>query len=116
MRKEWHAGAGRWIEVEDVSAPTKSKAEGRHIGCPVWFLRRAVEATGGDPLAVALYLYRLRHIHRDKTVKVPNGWLERELGISRYVKYRAIHALEAAGILRVHPRNGKEAVVVTFLV
>jgi hypothetical protein len=104
------------VKWEEPDLPHKPKPRERHIGCPVWFLRRVVEAVGGEQLAVGLYLYRLRHIHRSKTVKVPNGWLEEQLGISRHVKYRALRALEAAGIVRAHPSKQREAVVITFLV
>src|SRR5262249_5257450 len=103
----------RW---EEPDLPHKPRPRERHIGCPVWFLRRAAEAVGGDQLAVALYLYRLGHVHRSKAGKMANGWLEGQLGISRHVKYRAVRALEAAGIIRIHPSKQREAVVITFLV
>jgi hypothetical protein len=86
----------------------------RHIGCPVWFLRRALAATGGAELAVALYLYRLRSCRRRTTVTVPNDWLQRELGVSRFTKYKALHKLEKAGLIRIHPQKGKEAIVITL--
>ena len=104
------------VKWEEPDLPNKPKPRERHVGCPVWFLRLAVEATGGRRLAVAMSLYRLRVIHRSKTVKVPNGWLEEQLGIGCDTKARAIRDLAAAGILRVHPQKGREATVITFLV
>jgi hypothetical protein len=88
----------------------------RHVGCTMEFLRRAVQATTtSGELAVALYLYRLCKIRRSKTVKVSNGVLERELGIDRYVKCRALGKLENGKLIRKHTRKGYEAVSVTLL-
>jgi hypothetical protein len=86
------------------------------IGCPLEFLRLAVEATTtSGELAVALYVYRLSKVRRSKTVKVANGALERELGINRWVKYRALRKLAKAKAILLHPRKGNTASTVTLL-
>jgi hypothetical protein len=116
MRKLFDTDKDPFDDLEGYAESCQDEQDGhRHIGCSVSFFRKAVAATGGERLAVALYLYRLRIVRRSKTVTAANRWLERELGIGRNTKYRAIADLEAAGIIRTR-RKGKEATVVEFLV
>jgi hypothetical protein len=93
----------------------KPRDQHRHIGCPVRWLQRLLEVVGSPgELAVGLYVYRLRHVRRSRTVIVSNEWLERELGINRFTKYRALRKLAEAGLLHPHPRTRKEATMVTI--
>src|SRR5262245_36092039 len=70
----------------------------RYIGCPLWWFKLAVSITrSGHELAVALYIYRLRIVHRSRTVSLSNERLLAELGINRYTKYRVLRKLAAAG-------------------
>jgi hypothetical protein len=80
----------------------------RHIGCPLWWLKAVLPVMcGKNELVVALFLYRLRSIHRSRTVLVSNARLLAELGIDRYAKYRAIKHLEGAGLITVQRRDRK---------
>jgi hypothetical protein len=115
---------GRRIEVETIgrAMPKRRRADHkpdgqRHIGCSVRYLRAAIKATrSSNRLAVALYLYRLHSIHRSRTVRVANGWLERVLGIKRSTKARALDDLAKAGVIELHDRSLREASIVTLLV
>jgi len=64
-------------------------------------------------LAVALYVYRLRMVHRSKTVTLSNERLFAELGIHRSAKYRTLQKLTDAKAIRVKRRRG-QATVITF--
>jgi hypothetical protein len=93
----------------------RSAADARHIGCPLsWFRLVFPVVRGKNELAVALFLYRQRAIHRSRTVTVTNVHLLTELGIDRYAKYRALKRLARAGIIAIKHHN-KRALRVTFL-
>jgi hypothetical protein len=115
---------GRRIEVETIGRAMPKgrradpKLEGqRHIGCSVRYLRAAIKATkSSNRLAVALYLYRLYSMQNSRTVRVPNGWLERALGINRMTKGRALNDLAKAGVIELHDRSLRKTSSVTLLV
>jgi hypothetical protein len=100
-----------WIEdqtdgLDPKPRRARSAAESRHIGCPLaWFTRVFPVVRGKNELAVALYLYRLREIRRNRTVKVSNVGLLTDLGIDRYAKYRALRRLAGAGIITIKRRH-----------
>jgi hypothetical protein len=97
-----------------VGRRASTDTAGRHIGCPVWWLKAVLPVVyGKNELAVALFLYRLRVIHNNRTVPVTNVRLLAELGIDRRVKYRTIKRLEGAGLITVQ-RRGKNALKITF--
>jgi hypothetical protein len=107
----------------DVGGPKKPKRakqrwhsdDDRHIGCPIWWLRLVSPVVKGKrELIVAVYLFRLRAVHRSKTVKVPNGWLRDAFGISRHTKYRALKRLALAKLIKTKQCN-KSAIEVTFV-
>jgi hypothetical protein len=110
-----------WIGGPDDLARTPTKKAPAHrrtnafIGCPMSWLRRALPAVrSAEQLAVALYVYRRTKVCRSKTVSVSNAELQRELGIDRRIKYRALTGLESAGVIRLKNRIGR-AVTVTLL-
>jgi CRP-like cAMP-binding protein len=87
----------------------------RHIGCPLWWFKLVFPIVRGkNELAVALCLYRLRTIRHSRTVMISNMGLLSELGVDRYAKYRALHRLADAGIIRVRHLN-KRSLKVVFL-
>jgi hypothetical protein len=112
-----------WIDSQsddlDVR-PTHRRAAhatdgGRHIGCPLWWFTLVFPIVRGkNELAVALYIYRLRVIHRSHTVVVSNEHLLTELGIDRYAKYRALRRLADAGVITLKRRSSKRALQVKF--
>lgn len=112
-----------WIggQTDDLDVrPARRRAAritdgGRHIGCPLWWFTLVFPIVRGkNELAVALYIYRLRMIHRSHTVVVSNERLLTELGIDRYAKYRALRRLADAGVIILKRRSGKRALQVKF--
>ncbi len=112
-----------WIELDDLNDPVQPAARSHarsvdtahHIGCPLsWFKAVFSVVRGKNELAIALYIYRLRVVHRSQTVTVSNASLLAELGIDRYAKYRALRRLANAGIIAVRCR-GKLALEISFL-
>jgi hypothetical protein len=112
-----------WIDGPDDLARAPSSGSGRRkgrqsdgfIGCPFSWLKRVLPVTrGAGQLAVALYVYRRTKICRSRTVTVSNAELERELGLSRWTKYRALSSLEDAGVVKLGNKTGR-AVKVTLL-
>jgi hypothetical protein len=93
----------------------KSRQSDAFIGCPVLWLKRVLPAVrGARQLAVALWIYRRTKVCRSRTVTISNAELERELGVNRWDKYRALSNLEAGGIVRLGGRTGR-AMRVTLL-
>jgi hypothetical protein len=110
-----------WIDGPDDLArvPRSGRGKGRQsggfIGCPLSWLKRVLPVMrGAGQLAVALYVYRRTKICRSRTVTVSNAELEKELGVNRWVKYRALSNLEGAGVVRLGSKTG-HAVKVTLL-
>ena len=64
----------------------------------------------GAALAVAVALWHLVGIKRAKTIGLGNA-LVTELGVQRHAKYRALAALESAGLVRVDRHTGRNPVV-----
>jgi hypothetical protein len=101
-----------WKAAEKAPAGRRTNA---FIGCPMSWLKRVLLAVrSAEQLAVALYVYRRTKVCRSKTVSVSNAELQRELGIDRRIKYRALTGLESAGVVRLKNRIGR-AVTVTLL-
>jgi hypothetical protein len=86
----------------------KPKRSGRLIGCPVpWFVWVFPLVKSKEQLALALYLYRRCCICNSDTVTVPSSEITELLDFSRWGKYRALLALEQAGILRREENGGR---------
>jgi hypothetical protein len=93
----------------------RSTADSRHIGCPLsWFRLVFPIVRGKNELAVALFIYRQRAIHRSRTVVVTNARLLADLGIDRYAKYRTLRRLADTGLITIR-RHNKRALEITFL-
>ena len=59
----------------------------------------------GGALKVSLAIWFLAGIKRTDTIKLSNGMLE-ELRVSRRTKYRALEAMEEAGLISVSRLSG----------
>jgi hypothetical protein len=64
----------------------------------------------GQALHVGIALWLLGGIKRSQTVALSNSVLE-DLGVSRFSGYRALHALERAGLISVVRHTGRNPVV-----
>jgi len=118
MAKEYEiTHDGRRIEVETLPSrvtPRRQRAD-RYIGCPVEWLKRVLPLVKTkEQLAVAIWLYRRRVVCRDGVFTIPNESLQKDLGLSRYVKYKALRHLERARVIALI-RNGKHALGVKLL-
>jgi hypothetical protein len=118
MAIEYVIRNGRRIEVETLPSrevPKRRRQRPDYIGCPLEWLRRMLPLVKTkEQLAVALWLHRRRAVCRSDLFTVPNDALEKELGLSRKVKYRSLRHLEKAKIIAV-VRNGKHNLQVRFL-
>jgi CRP-like cAMP-binding protein len=107
-RKAEHYAKKKLLKAEPIASSS------RLIGCPLWWLKAVLPVVHGPrQLAVALFLYRLRVIHRSRTVPVTNVRLLAELGIDRRTKYQTIKRLERAGLIAVQ-RHNKKTVKIIF--
>jgi len=64
----------------------------------------------GQALHVGIALWLLAGIKRSQSVALSNSVL-RDLGVSRYSGYRALHALEGAGLISVDRHTGRNPLV-----
>ena len=64
----------------------------------------------GKALHVAIALWFLAGVKRTRTVPLSGSVLD-ELGVSRYSGYRALTALEHAGLVRVERHRGRNPIV-----
>jgi hypothetical protein len=98
---------------EPKPKPEPEPRDTRHIGCPLASFRQAyaVARSKGD-LAVWLWLWRLRKLCRNRTIKVTNSGLA-DLGVTRFAKYRALRRYAAAGLIGIRRKN-KHALEVKF--
>jgi hypothetical protein len=64
----------------------------------------------GQALHVGIALWLLAGIKRSQSVALSNSVLQ-DLGVSRYSGYRALHALESAGLISVDRHAGRNPVV-----
>jgi hypothetical protein len=108
---------GRRIEVETLPSRVTSRRRraDRHIGCPVEWLKRVLPLVQSkEQLAIAIWLHRRHVICRSDLFTVPNEVLREDLGLSRYVKYKALRHLEQARVIAV-TRNGNQALGVRLV-
>lgn len=107
---------GKRIEVEvlDTGAPSKHRTN-EHFGCPLEWARRVRSVVkSADQMLVAIWLHRRHSICKSDLFSVPNDKLKSELGVSRKVKYQALHYLEEAGAITI-VRGNKRAPLVRIL-
>lgn len=93
-----------------AAAPVKRKKAEPFVKVPLWW---AIEATKATRTPKALVWIELLHTSwrvKSLTFPLPNERLKR-VGISRYMKYRALRELEAAGLIVVERRQRKTVMV-----
>lgn len=109
---------GRRIEVETLPssvAPKQRQRGNHHIGCSLEWLKRVLPLVKTKKqLVIAIWLQRRRAVCRSELFTVPNEELRVDLGLSRKIKYQALHHLEKAGAIAL-TRNGKRALQVQIL-
>jgi hypothetical protein len=117
MVTEYVTRGGRRIGVETPPsrvAPKRRRAD-QYIGCPLEWLKRVIPLVKSkEQLAIAIWLHRQRAIYQNEVFTVPNDALEKDLGLSRYVKYKALQHLEKAKVI-ISLRSGRHALRVKLL-
>ena len=118
MAVEYVIRNGRRIEVETLAsraAPKRRQQSNRLLGCPLEWAKRVIPVVQSkEQLAVAIWLHRRRAVCKCEVFDVPNDTLHKELGLSRYVKYRTLQRLKKAGAIAV-VRGNKRALQVKIL-
>jgi hypothetical protein len=104
----WLEGDDRLASVVVDMPPRPGKG---YVRVPLaWLARVRREARSVNQLLVMLVLYSQCLMQRSKTVSLPNTEL-RNLGISRFTKYRTLAGLEEVGALTREPWNGRSTQV-----
>jgi hypothetical protein len=118
MATEYVISHGRRIEVETIEtsvARKRRRRSDRLLGCPLeWAKRVLTVVQSKEQLAVAIWLHRRRAVCKRELFDVPNATLREELGLNRFIKYRALRHLEKAGVIALI-RKGKSAIQVQIL-
>jgi hypothetical protein len=114
LRFDWSHVPDSQIPTRKVELPSARRRKGGRFIPPIplgWF-QRACQLHGKAPVlaCVLWYLYRLK---KSKTFGLAQARLN-GFGISRHSKYRALEALETAGLISVE-RRPKKSPVVTIL-
>jgi len=93
--------------VSPTLTAKSAKAKGEYALIPMsWF--EAMRGTSVGAHRLAIYLLHRKFKHHSGTFRLPNG---KDLGISRFAKYRALRELEAIGLATVDKRTGKPPTV-----
>ena len=91
--------------------PSKAKAKrDAFVQVPLWWAEQAAQATRTPQAMVWLWLLHLSWKEHSPTFKLPNERLAVR-GVSRSAKTRALHNLEAAGLIQVARARGKSPTV-----
>jgi hypothetical protein len=80
------------------------------VKVPLWWIERAAHATRAPQAFVCVWLLHLAWKTKSTTFPLPNGLLEAR-GVERHTKYRALAALEAAGMITVDRRDRKTPII-----
>ena len=97
-----------------ANAPPRPVSKGHGVYSLAWLARVLPVVRTPTHLVVAMLIYRECLLRRSNTVALSNGAL-RELGISRYAKYRALAWLREAGVIAIEEANTRRSVRVTLL-
>lgn len=100
------------VEVETaVLRAAKARQAGRFLRGPIRMRDiAAASKLPGRALAVFLAVHHRTALTRSSAVKLP-GALLRELGVNKDAKARALHQLEAAGLLSVRRNPGRSPTI-----
>ncbi len=99
---------GRLPERKRVTVGARQTARFVRGPIPWGWICRAAQLPGAA-LAVSVALWHLAGMKRSETVSLSNG-LMAELGVERHAKYRALAALEGAGLIMVKRQSGRSTV------
>jgi hypothetical protein len=112
MMDAW--AAKRLAELEAAGRARKKKREERFIRLPVlWWGKLTNPLAPGGTWATATHLHYLRYREHSETVKLANAALK-QVGISRFTKWDALHDLERRGLIIIENR-GKKSPMITLL-
>ena len=90
--------------------PAKRRKEPPFVKVPLWWAETAAKATKTPKAMVWIQLLHAAWKAKRSTFPLPNGRLK-TAGVTRFVKYRALHELEEAGLITVERRHGKTTTV-----
>lgn len=91
-----------------VPQRTRTRRPGLFVKGPIdWQWLAAAGQLPGKALHVALTLRLLEGMETTRTVALSSARLE-EVGVSRHAAYRALHALEDAGLVKVVRHRGRQ--------
>jgi hypothetical protein len=102
----WHKKRLRELEA---AAPVKRKKVPPFAKVPLWWIEQATRATRTPKALLCVWLQHLRW-KNGTTFSLPSGKLGK-LGVNRFAKSRALKELEAAGLITVEWRTGKNPMV-----
>jgi hypothetical protein len=99
----------------DQPSPQAKKRQGRFVMVPLEWAGQVAVAGPREPRTfIWLQLLYLSWKTGSKTVTLSNVELRRRK-IDRHTKYRALRALQQAGLLRIEPQRGGASIQVTLL-
>jgi hypothetical protein len=99
------------VELVPTAAPRQQqKKEEAFVLMPLARAAEVTECMKAKGVMVWIALRYLAWRNKNQTVKLSNEIMKR-YGVSRHVKYRALVALEAAGIITVEWQNGRTPLV-----
>ena len=93
-----------------AAAPVKRKIVETFVKVPLWWAREAAKATKTLKALVWVELLHASWRAKSPTFPLPNGRLKK-VGVTRFVKSRVLRELEAAGLITVEWRRGKNPLV-----
>ena len=92
-----------------------TKTKDLFVKVPLWFATEAAKATKTPKALVWIHLLHAAWKAKSPTFSLPNGKLKKA-GVNRFMKYRALRELEAAGLITVERRHGKTVSVTVVVV
>jgi hypothetical protein len=93
----------------------KRKKTEPFVKVPLWWIAEAMRLTRTPAALVCIHLLYASWKARSLTFPFPNGRLKK-VGVSREIKRRVLHDLEAGGLIKVERRSRKTPIVTLVLV
>ncbi|WP_426609322.1 hypothetical protein [Bradyrhizobium sp. McL0616] len=90
--------------------PSRARKRDTFVQVPLWWAEQAAAATRTPQAMVWIWLLHLSWREHNATFKLPNERLATR-GVSHDAKRRALHKLEAAGLIQVTRERGKSPMV-----
>jgi hypothetical protein len=103
---------GRRIEVETIDAgvAVRKRRTDPFVKVPLRWASKAAQATNTAKVMVWIRLLHATWEAKSNTVSLANVRLKKD-GVTPWLKRRALHQLEAAGLIRVERPPGKAPVI-----